>query len=532
MKAHPFLNSKAMQYKGLTFVLLVLVLFIALAQFSSYNLIQQHLISFYGVEPEDISMSLMATYSGIITFLPIQFRLQRYFTARKYLMTALLLGILINFGSFATHDIVVFIVLRFFQGTVVAICVGTMLIVLFSTQPGEKRTLIGSAIFFAAILTTSVITGILSSWVAVNMNWNFVYYGLIALQVLALVICYLIFHPEMKHRSFPLYQIDWTGGLFFAGFSLSFAYIMIYGPKQYWFSSPSILKIALFGFVMLLLFVYKQAILKRPLIDLRAFKYGKFILGLFFLILFYGIKDTINLIYGYAGGILGWSSTDIVQLGLYNSAGVIISIAFSVKMILKNKMNVPKLIITGFLIMIFYNLWMYWSLTPNLSFADLAVPVFIQGIASGFIFLPVLILTMSAVPKFTGFTAIIVCAYGRFIGTLNSISGFYTMQLNYNKEYKLGFLTHLTTEDQNLVQSSLNYQNLFLSKGYNAEQANALSTAMINKAATIQAQLLTNRTIFMIGALLMCFAIVVMLVFIIGSKIIAARNQKQQNLAA
>ena len=199
-------------------------------------------------------------------------------------------------------------------------------------------------------------------------------------------------------------------------------------------------------------------------------------------------------------------------------------------MVLKNKMNVPKLLLTGFVIMIFYDLWMYWSLTPNLSFMDLSVPVFIQGLASGFIFLPVLILTMAAVPKSTGFTAIIVCAYGRFIGTLNSISGFYTMQLNYNKEYKLGFLEHLTTEDQNLVQRSASYQNLFLSKGYTIDQANALSNVMINKAAVIQSQLLTNRTIFMIGALVMCFAIIVLIAFIIGSKIVASRNQKQQPL--
>ncbi len=531
MKAHPFLNNKSIQYKGLTFWLLILVLFIALAQFSSFNLIQQHLVSFYGVESEDISMSLMAAYSGIITFLPIQFRLQRYFTMRNYLMTALLLGILINIGSFLTHDIVVFMVLRFFQGTVVATCVGSMLVVIFSTHPGEKTTLIGSAIFFAAILTTSVITGILSSWVVVNMNWNFTYFGLIVMQVLALVICYFIFHPKMKLRPFPLYQIDWTGGIFFGGFSLSFSYVMIYGPKEYWFSSHKIGIIALFGFVMLLLFLYKQANLKRPLIDLKAFKYGKFILGLLLLVLFYGIKDTINLIYGYAGGILGWSSTDIVQLGLYNAAGVAIAIAFSAMMVLKNKMNVPKLLLTGFVIMIFYNLWMYWSLTPNLSFMDLSVPVFIQGLASGFIFLPVLILTMAAVPKSTGFTAIIVCAYGRFIGTLNSISGFYTMQLNYNKEYKLGFLEHLTTQDQNLVQRSASYQNLFLSKGYTIDQANALSNVMINKAAVIQSQLLTNRTIFMIGALVMCFAIIVLVAFIIGSKIMASRNQKQQPLA-
>ena len=49
-----------------------------------------------------------------------------------------------------------------------------------------------------------------------------------------------------------------------------------------------------------MLFLYRQATLKRPLVNLIAFKYGKFILGLLLLLVFYGIKDTINLVYGYA----------------------------------------------------------------------------------------------------------------------------------------------------------------------------------------------------------------------------------------
>jgi DHA2 family multidrug resistance protein len=528
MKAHPFLKPKFVQYKGFTFVLLLMIIFISLSQFASFSLIQQHLISFYGVEPEDISMSILATYAGIITFLPIQFRLLRYFTMRNYLMTAISVGILINLGSFATHDIVVFMVLRFLQGMAIAVNIGSMLIVIFSIQPGEKGTVIGSSVFFTAILTTSVLIGILSSWVTVNMNWNFTYYGLIGMQFLALLICFLIFQSKKQQRAYPLYQLDWTGGLFFANFSLSIAYVMIYGPKQYWFSSRSIVLVSVMGFVMLLLFLYRQATVKRPLIDLRAFKSGKFIMGLGLLVLFYGIKDTINLIYGYAGNILGWSSTDVVQLGLFNSAGVILAIWFSVKMIIRNKLNVPKLIIAGFLVMICYNLWMYFSLTPNLSFVDLAVPVFIQGIASGLIFLPIMIFTMSAAPSFTGMTGIIVCAYARFIGTLNSISGFYTLQLHYNQEYKEDFLGHLTTEDTDFVQRSSDYQNLFLSKGYTTGQANALSNILINKAAGIQGQLLTNRTIFMIATILIGFAIIVFISFIIGNKILAYRNQKRQ----
>src|ERR1043165_1438680 len=102
MDGHPFLKNGALQYKRITFLLLVFILFISLAQFASFGVIQNHLVSYYGVEPEDISMSVMVMYAGILTFLPVQFRLLRYFTMRTYLMSALSIGILINLGSFAT----------------------------------------------------------------------------------------------------------------------------------------------------------------------------------------------------------------------------------------------------------------------------------------------------------------------------------------------------------------------------------------------------------------------------------------------
>ena len=88
----------------------------------------------------------------------------------------------------------------------------------------------------------------------------------------------------------------------------------------------------------------------------------------------------------------------------------------------------------------------------------------------------------------------------------------------------------MTLEDPNFVQRSLSYQNLFLSKGYTTEQAGALSTMMINKAATVQAQLLTCKTIFIIGSLLTGFAIIVLFAFIVVNKIIAFRNQAQQRV--
>src|SRR5690606_5256655 len=162
MCSHTFLMLCVLRFRWLTFLLLALILVHSLVQFSSFGLIQTHLVSYYGVEPEDISMSIMVMYAGILTFLPVQFRLQRYFTLRTYLMSALAVGILLNLGSFMTHTLTVFFVLRFFQGVVVAMVVGSMLMQIFTILPKEQSGVIGSSLLFTGILTSSALIGILS----------------------------------------------------------------------------------------------------------------------------------------------------------------------------------------------------------------------------------------------------------------------------------------------------------------------------------------------------------------------------------
>ena len=527
MAAHPFLNRKAIQYKGITIFLLVFMLVISLSQFASFSLIQNHVVGYYGAQPEDVSMALLAMYAGIVTMLPLHFRLIRYVTLRKYLLTAFSIGIAVSCGSYFTHDIFILTVLRFFQGNVAAVCAGSMLIVIFSTQPEEKKSVIGSAVFFGAILSTAVIIGIFSSWITVNMNWNNIYFVLIGFQALAMLICYCIFQQKRVERAYPLYQVDWPGALFFGIFAVSLAFVLIYGSKRYWFADHSIRTGAIISFVMLLLYLYLQFTLKRPSIDLSVFKYGKFLFGLVLLLLFYGIKDTITLIYAYAGGILGWSATDIVKLGIINITGVIFSIWLAAKLILRNKQSLPKVLISGYVIMVLYNLWMYYFLTPSLSFSDLAVPVFLQGMAAAFIFLSIMLFTLSAVPPATGFTGIIVCACARFIASLNSVAGFYNLQLFFMQHYRESFLIHLTSGEENFIERSTDYQRLFLCKGYTAEQANMLSNTLMNKAMGIQGQLLTNRAIFFICASLILLSLVLFVLFAVLSKLIAFSRQRQ-----
>jgi DHA2 family multidrug resistance protein len=522
-----YFNNYISRQPGFVRGLLVLILFAAVAQFASFGIIQGHVISFYGAQPEDISFAFQVTYVGIISTLPVMFRLVKYFNTRRYLLTAFLTGILLNIGCLFVHDLVLFSVLRLLIGVITCLIAGCMLIVIFTTLPESKRMLVGVSLFFSLILTGGLIVGIGASRVVLTTNWTELYYGLIGLQVVAILVCMLIFRSSPARKPYPLYQLDWAGYILCLSGAAAAAFLMIYGPKRYWFADPEIRNIAVFAVVSLTLFFYRQATLKRPLIDLSVFRSGKFIFGLLLMLLFFGMKDSINFIYGYSFSVLGWSSADVVNAGLFNIAGVIVATYIVVKVVLAKKQNLPKLLLAGFAVMSFYHLWVYLRLTPDLSFAELCLPIFLQGFGCGLLFVPITVFCMASVPQSTGMSGIIICTYSRFIATLNSIAGFYTLQLNYNQQFKEGFLGKLVPGTEVLSQRQELYRGFLASKGYTLNEATGISNMLIAKSAGIQSQLLTIRAIFLISAIAMAIVFGILLVFAIVNKIKAARENRK-----
>ncbi|RPD41498.1 MFS transporter [Chitinophaga barathri] len=526
-----YFNAWISRHPGLARGFLILILFAGIAQFASFAVIQAHVISFYGAQPEDISFALQISYAGIIATLPLQFRMVRYFNTRSYLLTAFLAGILLNIGLFSVHDIVLFSVLRFFTGVVTCIIAGCMLIVIFTTIPEPKRMLVGISLFFSLILTSGLIVGLGTAWVVMRMDWTEVYYGLIALQVMAILLCLLIFKPKPAFKPYPLYQTDWYGSFLFMFAAVATAFVMIYGPRQYWFADSLIRYTAVFAAALFALFLFRQATLKRPLIDLRVFRSGKFIFALLLMVLFFGMKDSINLVYGYSVLALGWSASDVVNSGLYNIAGAFIGTFIAAKVILAKKQNLPLLLLAGFAVLFYYHVWVYAHLTPSLSLAELRIPIFLQGFGSGLLFVPITVFCVVSVPQSTGMTAIVICAYARFIAVLNSIAGFYTMQLSYNRQFKDNLQGKLIPENDIFLQRLELYKGLFVSRGYTPGEATGISNMLITKSSALQSQLLTIRAIFLVGAILMAAAFLVLIAFAVVNKIKAAGNKKKMAMA-
>ncbi|UKT66002.1 MFS transporter [Pedobacter mucosus] len=464
------------------------------------------MISYLGAQPEDISFALLLTYAGIISILPVQFRFLRFFETRAYLLTNIILAIILNALCLYCDDLIFFFILRFSQGILVGSTAACILTLIFTRLHSERMQAIGSAVFYGTILGNTVAIGLVGALVVNVTDWRQTYIILILFQTFILLIILVMLRGSNGVKKYPLFQIDWQGAVIFGFAAVSFAYTLIYGSKYYWLGDMRIRYSLLIFVVSLSLFIYRQLSLKRPLIHLTILTKKNVLLGLTLLAIYYGGKDTINLVYGYTINVLKWDSLQVMFLGCCNVGAMILSLTLSTRLMLAKRHSARIYMIAGFLVMGIYNLWIYQIITPDLSFFDLLFPICLQGIASGLLFVPLIIFILSSAPPQTGTTGIVVAAYARFMSSLNSIAGFYNLQLYYNQYFKLSSLGNLVPENYKLSEQMSQYKQLYLSKGFSVDQAGTLASSALGQSIGIQSQLLTFRAIFIIIAIVMLVA--------------------------
>ncbi len=516
MNAPTYLKPWLVEWSWGMKISLFLILLSAVVQFVSFSLSQNYVVSYLGAQPEDISFSIQLTYAGILTTLPVQVRLLRYFEMKGYLILVIFSGILLSIICIYIDNIIYFFIIRFLQGVVICSIAASMLTLISNYLTLEYKQVIGSSIFYGTVLSSAVLIGLVAGQVTINSNFVNLYNYLIIFQVITLVIVLLGFNAKSGIRPYPLYQIDFTGAVFFMLGAIAMAYTIIYGSKYYWLTDNRIVLAAAITIIGLILYLWRELTVKRPLVDLKVFKYCNFWIGLILLALYYGMKESINLIFGYSASVLQWSEPQVITLGLVNIAGLIVFMVISAAILLKRRDVTLGFVVCGFGMLLLYQLWMYFIFTPDLSFGDLILPLFFQGAASGILFVPIMIFTLNSVPQNTGITALAMAACARFITLLNSGAGFYNLQLYYNQLYRESFLAHLTGDDQPTAERLASFKQLFLAKGYSADQANVLANISLSKSLGIQGQLLTDKAVFLfIAALIAVILLLALIVFIV-----------------
>jgi len=438
-------------------------------------------MGFYGIQPTDVQYGMVVIYGSTVAFLALDFRIVKYFAPRKYLLVALAVNAICSVICFHFKDWILFVICQFFQGITCALMSGIVLQLIFPRLQSVRARVIAFSLLYGSIQIAVPFYSIFTGVVIHFFDFNWLFYGFITiLFILAITVLLTMDSKARFTKKIPLYQVDWIGYLFYISFILTLGYILVYGRQLGWFGSSLIVTLSVVGLMILLLFIIRELKLKRPLINLQIFGTKNFVIGLLLLFTFYIFKGSTGLAYGYLEIILGNDPLSTIPIWAAVIFGTTLSMFVTSRFILMGY-NLIRMIIVGFVIMAIYYAYMIRFVSVQGETIDFILPMFIYGVATGVLFVPIVSFTASSAPPKIAINASLVGILARFTGFTASLAFSNELQLFARSGAREKIRESLTETNPQLQATLLDIQNQYMNAGSDVYTSKAVSTGYFNQ---------------------------------------------------
>lgn len=467
--------------------------------------------SFLDVEPEDLQFSLSVTYGTFLATILIESRLFKFFPTKTYFVAIYALAAISFVLSVQTKNFALFIVLRFVEGILMALPWLPMRQLLITRFSSRNATIIAFTFNYGMLLLASPFIMNIAVWLLDNFDWSYMAYGSAILQMCCVGLVMLTFRSGRMHRKFPLYQVDWISYILVLTAILSFAFLLIYGEKYYWFRSDAVKISAASGTIASLLFLLRQEGLKRPVFDFGTFRFRDLRVGFMLFLLFYVGRASLNSVHQLMFSVWNWEPVRVGHVQLVNVLGNIVGMVLAA-IFVSRKVSSQTIFIFGFSLMALYHFWFTFLFLPDVAFADIFWPYIIQGISVGMLLVPMVLFTISSVPTPFAPYAGTVGVAGRFWGSTIGFCLLQNVGVYLQKDHFTTLTRSLNPENPEVSARIASASEKFISVGYSREDAAKIVWQQMGTSVQKQALLLSDMEIFTVMGWLFA-AVVVYLLF-------------------
>ena len=323
--------------------------------------------------------------------IPITGWLAKRFGEVRLFLIATLLFVLASWLCGIANSLEMLIVFRVLQGAVAGPIIPLSQSLLLNNYPPEKR---GMALaFWSMTIVVAPICGpILGGWISDNIHWGWIFFINVPIGLAVVLISWKILEGRESRIS---HQPVNTIGLILLALGVGALQLMLdQGREQDWFNSTEIVVLTIIAAVGLIALIIWELTDDNPVVDVSLFKSRNFTVGcvstsLAFLV-YSGTVVLIPLllqqVYNYTAT---WAGLAAAPVGLLPILLAPIIGKFG------NKIDMRILITVSFMV---YALTFYWravTFEPEMTFMDVALPQFVQGLAVACFFMPLTTITLS-----------------------------------------------------------------------------------------------------------------------------------------
>ena len=326
--------------------------------------------------------------------IPITGWLAKRFGEVRLFLISTLLFVLASWLCGIANSLEMLIVFRVLQGAVAGPIIPLSQSLLLNNYPPEKR---GMALaFWSMTIVVAPICGpILGGWISDNIHWGWIFFINVPIGLAVVLISWKILEGRESRIS---HQPVNTVGLILLALGVGALQLMLdQGRELDWFNSTEIIVLTIIAAIGLIALIIWELTDDNPVVDVSLFKSRNFTVGcvstsLAFLV-YSGTVVLIPLllqqVYNYTAT---WAWLAAAPVGLLPILLAPIIGKFG------NKIDMRILITVSFMV---YALTFYWravTFEPEMTFMDVALPQFVQGLAVACFFMPLTTITLSGLP--------------------------------------------------------------------------------------------------------------------------------------
>ena len=267
--------------------------------------------------------------------------------------------------------------------------------ILFEAFPRWEQPA-AQAIFGIGVISGPALGPVLGGYLTDTLGWRWIFFINLPFGVLA-VLMTIAFLPRDREEDISRDRVDWIGIALLAIGLGCFQTFLEQGQEDDWFSSRLIVNMAVGTVTGLGLFVWRELSIDFPAVDLRALRHRALAAGsLYSLVLGMGLYGVIFAVPVFVQDYLHYTA---MQSGILQLPSAIAA-AFAMLLMGKvsGRVDARLLIAVGAVITVAAAV-MLARINPDTSAISLYIPLFLRGLGSPIMFLPLSIATLGDLPK-------------------------------------------------------------------------------------------------------------------------------------
>jgi MFS transporter, DHA2 family, multidrug resistance protein len=444
--------------------------------------------------------------------IPLSAWLGDFFGRKSYFLFSLFGFTLASVLCGISPDLTCIVIARILQGLFGGGLLAKAQSLLFETFPREKQGL-AQSVFGICVIVGPIIGPTLGGYLTDILDWRWIFFINVPVGILAIAMCWM-FLPEDGERKIS--PVDWTG---IAALTIglgSLQYVLEKGQDDDWFSSRTILTLAIVAVVSLVVFIAHELTIEHPAVDLKVLKLRSVGGGaIYSFILGFGLYGISFVVPTFAQSVLNYTATNTGLLLVPGS----IATAFMMPVIgqLGRKIDARIWVASG-AIGTAASMMMLAQVTSNTGWDQFYWPLVIRGITIAMMFMPLTLASIGdcrpdQIAGATGFMNL-----SRQLGGSVGIAVLTTVLARRNDFHRAVLVEKVTPYSAAALDRLNNFAGMFRHLGTSPHDALGGARALMDTVVASQAMMLSFEDLFWIIAMTFLFSLPVVLLLAKGTE--------------